>query len=112
MAEVDLPFYRARLETRREELRTLSLAAKDARKPVELDQQAVGRLSRQDAIQHQAMASAQEVRRAGELRRIEAAFRRIDEGEYGYCAVCGEAIAPKRLEIDLTAARCASCAAA
>lgn len=111
MSEVDLAFYRAQLEARREELRTLSLASKDARRPVELDQQAVGRLSRQDAIQQQAMSSAQEVRRAGELRRIEAAFRRIDEGEYGYCGECGEAISSKRLEIDLTAARCASCAA-
>lgn len=88
------------------------MASKDARNPVELDQQAVGRLSRQDAIQQQAMSRAQEVRRAGEQRRIEAAFRRIEEGEYGYCAECGEAISAKRLEIDLTAARCASCASA
>ncbi len=112
MTEIDFSYYRARLEARRAEVRALSAAAKDSRKPVELDQQAVGRVSRQDAIQQQAMANAQEVRRAGELRRIEAALRRTDEGEYGYCAECGEVIAPKRLDIDLTAARCASCAVA
>ncbi len=102
--------FRAKLEARREELQWLSAGAKDSRKPVELDQQSVGRLSRQDALQQQAMANAQEARRAGELRRIDAALARLEEGEYGYCAECGEEIAPKRLEIDLTATRCAPCA--
>ena len=37
---------------------------------VELDQQAVGRLSRMDALQNQAMAKAQQVRRDGEVRRL------------------------------------------
>ncbi len=106
-----LDYFRERLLARREELQSLSVAAKDARKPVELDQQSVGRLSRQDALQQQAMANAQEARRGAELRRIKAAIARLDEGEYGYCAECGEPIARKRLEIDLTAARCALCAA-
>lgn len=107
---VDAEHYRKRLKARCAELLSLSSAAKDSRKPVELDQQSIGRLSRQDALQQQAMAKAQDARRAGELRKIEAALKRIDEGEYGYCAECGEPIAPKRLEIDLTAARCAVCA--
>ena len=42
---------------------------------------------------------------------IEAALKRIDEGDYGYCAECGEPIPEKRLKIDLTATRCAGCAA-
>lgn len=104
--------FRALLEARRNELQALSENAKESRKPVELDQQSVGRLSRQDALQQQAMANAQEARRVLELRKIEAALKRIGEGEYGYCAECGEAIAPKRLEADLTAALCASCASA
>lgn len=108
----ELSAYRAKLEARRDELKALSTSAKDARKPVELDQQSVGRLSRQDALQQQAMANAQEARRAGELRKIEAALDRIQEGEYGWCAECGEAIARKRLDIDLTATLCAPCAGA
>lgn len=111
MSGVDVDLFRNLLEARRAELLALSNAAKDARKPVELDQQSIGRLSRQDALQQQAMAKAQHARRAGELRRIEAALKRIDEGDFGYCAECGEPIPEKRLKIDLTATRCAGCAA-
>jgi len=101
---------RTRLEALRDDLRALSQAASEDRKPVELDQQSVGRLSRQDSLQVQAMARAADARRAGELRRIEAALRRVDEDEYGYCVECGEPIPDKRLEIDPAAARCAACA--
>ena len=106
----DVERYRKRLIARRDELQALSGASADKRKPVELDQQSVGRLSRQDALQQQAMQNAQEARRAGELKKIAAALQRIDEGEFGYCAECGEAIAPRRLDIDPTTARCVGCA--
>lgn len=43
--------YRARLETELSDLRDASRASTGLRKPVELDQQAVGRLSRMDAMQ-------------------------------------------------------------
>lgn len=104
--------FRARLEARKAELRSLSDNAKDARKPVELDQQSVGRLSRQDALQQQAMAKAQDARRIAELRKIESALSRVDEGDYGDCVECGEPIPEKRLEIDLTAGLCIQCAGA
>ena len=101
---------RARLEALREEILALSQTAAEDRKPVGLDQQSVGRLSRQDSLQVQAMAKAAEARRAGELRRVEAAIERLEDGEYGYCVECGEAIDPKRLEIDPAAPRCRDCA--
>lgn len=110
MNAADISRFRARLEERRAELKALSADSAAARKPVELDQQSVGRLSRQDALQQQAMAKAQETRRAAELKRIDAALKRMDEDEYGWCAECGEAIAAKRLEIDPTTAYCAACA--
>jgi len=34
-----------------------------------------------------------------ELRMIEAALGRIDEGEYGYCVVCGDKIPEERLDL-------------
>ncbi|WP_297774302.1 TraR/DksA C4-type zinc finger protein [uncultured Roseovarius sp.] len=77
---------------------------------VELDQQAVGRLSRMDALQNQAMAKAGQSRREAQRRRLQAALSRMDEGEYGYCEDCGEDIALGRLEIDPAATRCVSCA--
>ncbi len=106
----DLAAVRSRLEDRRRELRLLSEMASESRGAVELDQQSVGRLSRQDALQQQAMAKAQDARRAGELRRIERAFQRVESGEYGFCGECGEAIGDKRLEIDPLAELCIGCA--
>ena len=110
MNERDAEYFRDRLMKRRDELLTLSGASAEKRKPVELDQQSIGRLSRQDALQQQAMQNAQEARRMGELKKIEAALTRIEDGEFGYCIECGEDIARKRLEIDLTATLCIACA--
>ncbi len=99
-----------RLRSRLAEIRALEAANDVARATVELDQQSVGRLSRMDALQSQAMAQDTRRRRMAEIKRIEAALVRMDEGEFGYCETCGEEIAPKRLEIDPTARLCVSCA--
>jgi len=97
--------------------RAASLDAEDranteARDPVTLQQDSVGRLSRMDAMQQQAMAQATERRRAQERLRIKAALARIDEGEWGYCGRCGEAIAAARLAHDPSVAVCVGCAGA
>ena len=84
--------------------------AEKAAQTVELDQSKVGRLSRMDAIQQQAMDNAIEARRQNNLQRIEAALRRLDEGHYGYCLKCGDEIAAERLSIDPATPLCASCA--
>ena len=99
-----------RLERERDELLALSESAADERRPVELDQQSIGRLSRMDAMQVQAMAQSVEARRRARLPLIEAALRRLDEDEYGFCTDCGERIPAKRLAIDPTIARCVDCA--
>lgn len=77
--------------------------------PVELDQQKVGRLSRMDAIQQQAMSKAAVLRRDNELKRLQHVLEVIDDEDYGYCEDCGEAIPVKRLEINPAATRCVSC---
>jgi DnaK suppressor protein len=81
-----------------------------AQSVVVLDQQSVGRLSRMDALQSQAMARAQQTRRDGQRRRLAAALDRLAQGEFGWCEDCGEPIAPRRLEFDPAATRCVSCA--
>lgn len=101
---------RKRLTERQDELRGLSEVSAESRGAVTLDQQSVGRLSRMDAMQQQAMAQATERQRASELSRIDAALTRLDEGEYGYCIECGEEIAEKRLEIDPAVTHCINCA--
>ena len=101
---------RKALERERAELLAVRESSADERRPVELDQQLVGRLTRMDALQVQAMAQAVEARRQGRLRRIEAALRRLADGEYGYCVECGEEIPMKRLDVDLALTHCVDCA--
>ena len=84
--------------------------SKESRQPVQLDQTSIGRLSRMDAIQFQAMALEMERRRQVELRHIKAALKRIDEDEFGECQICGENIKAKRLEIDPSLVVCIDCA--
>ncbi|MCK0129598.1 TraR/DksA family transcriptional regulator [Erythrobacter sp. F6033] len=101
---------KAALIARQAELVEEDRISDEARAPVTLQQDSVGRLSRMDAMQQQAMAQAQEHRRAAERTRIAAALVRIDEGEWGYCLTCGEEIAQKRLEHDPSIATCVRCA--
>lgn len=98
------------LQARRQEIQTDAAASEQARQPVELDQTSVGRLSRMDALQDQAMALETGRRRQIEMQQIELALQRIDEGSFGECLNCGEDIAPKRLQIDPTASICINCA--
>ena len=101
---------RARLVELKAELESYSEISEDARATVTLDQQSVGRLSRMDALQGQAMAQASERQRRADIQKIGAALKRLDEGEYGFCVECGEDIAAKRLEVDPAAAFCIRCA--
>jgi DnaK suppressor protein len=107
---IDLERFRDALLARRAELESLSEGSEESRSTVMLDPQSVGRISRTDAIQMQQMALEAERRRQLERRRIEAALRRIEEGEYGLCASCGEPIAPARLELDPAVPNCIACA--
>ncbi|GAB5437404.1 TraR/DksA family transcriptional regulator [Falsiruegeria mediterranea] len=84
-------------------------AGKQGQAIVKLDQTSVGRLSRMDALQHQAMAQATARRREAERMRLKAALDRIECDEFGYCTDCGEDIPVLRLEADPGIARCAEC---
>jgi DnaK suppressor protein len=110
-ATPDPEFFRQRLLELRAELSALTAIGDEAAQTVELDQTKVGRLSRMDALQAQAMSKATNQRREATLRGIEAALKRIDRGGYGECHLCGEYINPKRLEFDPTAKLCIECAA-
>jgi DnaK suppressor protein len=102
--------YQARLQAEAEALRGASGRTRDARRPVVLEQQSVGRLSRMDAMQQQAMAAAMEARRGARLRAIGAAMRRMEEDEFGWCEACGGLIGFARLDLDPTLPRCVDCA--
>jgi len=92
------------------ELERLADTGDDPAAIVQLDQTKVGRLSRMDALQAQAMAQASGERRAAQLREIDAALRRIDDGNYGDCERCEAPINPRRLDAYPTARLCIDCA--
>jgi DnaK suppressor protein len=102
--------WRDRLMALRAELQSIAEIGDASAAVVELDQAKVGRLSRMDAMQAQAMAKASGNRRQAMLTRITAALKRIDDGDYGLCRACEEAINPRRLEFDPTALQCIECA--
>jgi len=102
--------WRNRLLTLQAELQSIASTGDESAAIVELDQSKVGRLSRMDAMQAQAMAKASGNRRQAMLVKITAALQRIDDGDYGFCRECEEPINPKRLEFDPTAIRCIECA--
>ena len=81
---VDAEAMRRRLQAGREAVLAASAASAGSRDPVELDQASVGRLSRMDAMQQQAMALATERRRTSALARIDAALSRLEAREYGW----------------------------
>ena len=108
--EIDLDAFRERLLALRDDLEAVAETNAAAAQTVELDQQWVGRVSRMDALQQQAMGQESERRRNVELRKISSALARIDSGDFGYCLSCDEQIAIARLEFDPAATLCIECA--
>ncbi len=108
--DADLKFFRGLIEQR---LRELAIALEQGQGGDEgstaLDQTRVGRLSRMDALQQQAMAIGFRETLLRERRRLEAALVRLEEGNYGLCCQCGDAIARDRLEADPGTPFCAPC---
>jgi DnaK suppressor protein len=98
------------LNERRAELGQLLEQGEEATAPVELDPHQVGRDSRLEAQQQQAIAQDTERRRRLELLRIDAALERLEQGEYGLCLACGTPIAEARLKLDPAVALCIACA--
>ena len=109
---MDAEYWQTKLNLMKTELLSLEANSFDSREAVELDQTKVGRLSRMDALQGQAMSNAVGARRRQAFMRIDAALARLKEGEFGYCLVCGDDMAIKRLELDPTLVTCQGCSKA
>lgn len=71
---------------------------------------AIGRLTRMEAIQSQAMSAAGKERMKKRIQAIERALTAIDDGTYGTCIRCGEPIPVGRLEVMPESRVCVPCA--
>lgn len=98
------------IEARIADLTEASLASREDRAPVQLDQTLQGRLSRIDAMQGQAMANATDVRRQQQIAALKGSLARLERGEFGECVECGERIAEARLNANPAVTLCIGCA--
>lgn len=102
--------FRKSLLEKREIIMTAIEGETKSAETVELDQSTMGRLSRMDALQGQAMSKETKLRHEEDLRKISSALSKIESGDYGYCLKCDELISEARLEVDPAASLCISCA--
>lgn len=107
---LDIDALRATLTAQRDELNQTQQSGADAAATVELDQTRMGRLSRMDAMQAQAMSVETRRRRQIRLKKIEVALTRLENDDFGLCRECDERIASKRIEHDPSATLCIGCA--
>lgn len=105
---MDIDRYRTALTARRAELigemRDIEKDL-DAPAPKDWEDRAAERQG-DEVLEHQGALDL------AELRRIDAALSRIEDGSYGICAKCGDTISEERLDAVPDAALCRTCAEA
>lgn len=92
------------------DLQSLQRQAEKGCEVVSLDQTRVGRLSRMDAMQSQAMNQAAQLRRSIQIKQLEQALCALKNNDYGYCQNCDEFISEGRLLFDPSVTLCIDCA--
>lgn len=110
MVDQDIRHFKTKLDTLLAQLLETDGIAEESAKTVVLDQSSVGRLSRMDAMQQQAMSIERLRRRKLQILNIQAALKRIANDDYGWCLACGDEIDIRRLDFDPTANYCIKCA--
>ncbi|MCP4790583.1 MAG: TraR/DksA family transcriptional regulator [Gammaproteobacteria bacterium] len=110
MDEMQINSFKQRLLQLQADLMSLSDTSNDAAKTVGLDQSAIGRLSRMDAMRAQGMAIETKGRREHQLLSIKGALGRIADGDFGVCLTCDEDIDIRRLDVDPSYTQCILCA--
>ena len=98
----------ADLHSLREQLLETGAGKAEEAAIVTLDQSAVGRLSRIDAIQQQKMAEAELRRNALRLKQVAVAVNGFEE-DFGWCKRCGEPIGYRRLKARPETPCCVGC---
>lgn len=112
MPPVSHEHFRHLLLEERGRLAAMAEGAREGARTVALDQNSMGRLSRMDALQGQAMAQENLRRCERRLLDVERALTALERGDYGRCIECDEDIAPQRLVFDPLLQRCIRCASA
>jgi len=110
LSSAQLDELRVELERQLARLEKSMKVTDEAIRPVELDQTAVGRLSRMDSLQNQSLSKGLRDRELVRHSQIREALRRLASGTYGSCEGCGAPIPFERLFVFPEAPECAACA--
>jgi len=102
--------YRELIEKQLQSLKTQLEDTTGGAATVELDQSRVGRLSRMDALQSQAMHTESLNRAQRQVAALQHALARLETDEFGLCGQCDEEIAEARLRHNPAAVLCIACA--
>ena len=100
---------RVELERQLGRLKKSMKVTDEALRTVELDQSAVGRLSRMDSLQNQSLSKGLRDREVVQLSQIREALERVEQGTYGVCVVCGGLTPFERLFVFPEAPECTNC---
>lgn len=109
MEPKELEEIREHLREWRENLARQLIPLKEAAKPIPPDD-ALGRLTRVDAIQSQEISRSTLRQVQSQLARIDSALSRIDSPDFGLCAECFNPISAGRLKAMPGAIHCVNCA--
>jgi len=109
LTEEEILELRAELERQIARLTRSMRVTEEAARPVELDQTAVGRLSRMDALQNQQLMQNLKEREEIRFAHLENALKRLEAGTYGVCTECDAAIRADRLFVFPETPVCAAC---
>ena len=101
--------YRRRIEAELLVVEEALAQADTAASTVMLDQSSVGRLSRMDAMQQQAVAAGLRNRLASQKLKLKSALDRVAAGSYGLCCQCETELDADRLDSEPAAVFCADC---
>lgn len=88
--------------------RVLIASLSETSKPVAPDN-AIGRLSRMEALNDRAVSEASLNAARHKLSRLETAFGKVDQPDFGICLGCGQPIPPGRILLMPEATRCVPC---
>mgnify|MGYP003662412596 CR=1 FL=1 len=100
--------YKDQLLKRQQDVADQFTQLEEMSQPVSPDP-AIGRLTRQDAIQQQEMALESRRRLGLQRTQLQTALKRITDEKFGFCVMCKEHIPEERLDIVPEAPLCVSC---
>ncbi len=100
---------RAAMLAQMSEIRGSLAAHKESSRPVEPDN-AIGRLTRMEAISARHISQASLENASTRFSRLENALKRLDTDDFGICSMCEEDIPFKRLLLIPESTRCVGCA--